>query len=309
MIESPESLYDLLGVWIDLTRRYLHFRVGVSCVGMVSKGRAAKPRAKTVVDALGREIHVPWPVHRVVSLVPSLTDLCFELGAGDRLVGVTDVCTEPRGKLDGIARVGGEKRPSLHDIRALKPDLVLANKEENRRQDVDRLRDSGIAVHVSHPSTVEEGANLCLEIGALLGEAPRGRELAAEVRRARVEARRVGLATPVVAVVLVWRDPFMTLSGETYGHDVLACIGGNNPFAGASQRYPKVTLDAVARQRPQLILLPDEPYAFGPSDAEQVRGAIPGVKVALCPGRALFWHGPRAREIPELSRLVAAAMS
>jgi ABC-type Fe3+-hydroxamate transport system substrate-binding protein len=276
---------------------------------MVSKATAAKTRTKSVVDALGRQIRVPVPVRRIVSLVPSLTELCFELGAGDRLVGITDVCTEPAGSLDGIARVGGEKRPSVDRIRELAPDLVLANKEENRRQDVDRLRDSGIAVHVSHPCTVEEGAVLCTELGTLLGAAARGKALAAEVRRARGEARRLGLAEPVTAVVLVWRDPFMTLSGQTYGHDVLACIGGRNPFAGATQRYPKVTLDAVARQRPRLILLPDEPYAFSEADVAQVRAAVPGATVVLCPGRPLFWHGPRARELPELARLVSAAMA
>jgi ABC-type Fe3+-hydroxamate transport system substrate-binding protein len=281
---------------------------------MLSKATTAKPPTKTVLDALGREIRVPRTVRRVVSLVPSLTDLCFELGAGDRVVGISDVCTEPRGQLDGIPRVGGEKRPSLEVIRSLRPDLVLANKEENRRQDVDRLRDSGIAVFVSHPCTVEEGASLCLTLGGLLGAGARGRALAAEIRRARAEGRRRGRAAapgaaPVVAVVFVWRDPFMTISGDTYGHDVLACIGGQNPFAGASQRYPKVTLEAVARQRPKLILLPDEPYGFGPQDADQVRGAIPGAKVVLCPGRPLFWHGPRAREIPALSMLVATAMN
>jgi len=275
---------------------------------MLSKATAAKTRMKTVVDALGREINVPQPVRRVVSLVPSLTDLCFELEAGDRVVGVSDVCSEPRGKLDGIPRVGGEKRPSLEAIRALRPDLVLANKEENRRQDVDRLRDSGIAVFVSHPRTVDEGAELCLALGGMLGTAPRARALAAEIRRARAAARQRGLPAPVVAVVFVWRDPFMTISGDTYGHDVLACIGGQNPFAGASQRYPKVTLEAVARQRPRLILLPDEPYAFSEQDAEQVRGAIPGATVVRCPGRPLFWHGPRAREIPALATLVSAAL-
>lgn len=275
---------------------------------MLSKATAAKTRTKTVVDALGREIRVPADVRRVVSLVPSLTDLCFELGAGDRLVGISDVCTEPRGKLDGIARVGGEKRPALDVIRGLAPDLVLANKEENRRQDVDRLRDSGIPVFVSHPTTVEDGAVLCATLGKLLGVTGRAGALAAEIRRARAEAQKRGLATPVVAVAFVWRDPFMTLSGDTYGHDVLEHIGGRNPFAGASQRYPKVTLEAVARQRPSLILLPDEPYAFTARDAEQVRGAIPGAAVVLCPGRPLFWHGPRAREIPALAELVAKAM-
>src|SRR4029079_566232 len=128
----------------------------------------------------------------------------------------------------------------------------------------------------------------------------RGRALGAEIRRARAEGRRLGLPAPVTAVVFVWRDPFMTLSGDTYGHDVLDCIGGRNPFAGASQRYPKVTLDAVARQRPRLILLPHEADAFSAADAEQVRGAIPGCTVVLCPGRPLFWHGPRAREITAL---------
>jgi ABC-type Fe3+-hydroxamate transport system substrate-binding protein len=162
---------------------------------------------------------------------------------------------------------------------------------------------------VSSPRTIDEGAALCLELAGLLDTVPRGRALAAEIRRARTAARKAGLGTPVPAVVFVWRDPFMTVSGETYSHDVLACIGGENPFAGSSQRFPKVTLDAVARQRPALILLPDAPYAFSAQDAEQVRGALPGVTVVLCPGRPLLWPGPRAREIPALARLIAAAVN
>lgn len=275
--------------------------------GKATSGAGAAAR-RTVDDALGRTIAVPQPVARVVSLVPSLTDLCFALGVGDRVVGVTDVCTEPAGKLEGIARVGGEKRPSIEVIRALLPDLVLANKEENRRQDVDRLSDSGIAVHVSFPRTVEEGGFLCADLGRLLGVAARGRELATAARKARAAARKAAIHPAVSAVVLVWKNPWMAISGDTYGSDVLACLGGRNLYAGASQRYPKVTLDAVAREKPRLVLLPDEPYAFTEDDAAEIRRAIPGAAVVRCPGRAFFWHGPRAVEIPALAKLVAAAM-
>ncbi|HET6283907.1 MAG TPA: helical backbone metal receptor [Polyangia bacterium] len=273
---------------------------------MPSKATRAKRPVKSAVDALGRDIEVPDPPLRIVSLVPSLTDLCFALGVGQRVVGISDVCTEPRGQLDGIKRIGGEKRPSLPAIRELQPDLVLANKEENRRQDIDRLSDSGIAVHVSHPMTIEDGASLCAQLGALVGRDQAGKALAREVRQGRARARREALAEAIDAVVLIWRDPFMTLSGETYGHDVLECLGARNPFASARQRYPKVTLEAVVAQAPALILLPDEPYAFTANDAEQVARAVPTAVVLTCPGRPFFWHGPRAREIPELVRDIAA---
>lgn len=273
---------------------------------MASKDTLAKRPVKSAVDALGRSIRVPDPPLRIVSLVPSLTDLCFALGAGDRVVGISDVCTEPHGLLDGLRRVGGEKRPSLPIIRELHPDLVLANKEENRRQDVDRLRDSGIAVHVSHPGTIKEGGKLCRELGDLLGFPAAGLRLEAEVHAAELQARRDGFADPVTAVVLIWREPFMTLSGDTYGHDILAVLGASNPFATARQRYPKVTLEAVAAQSPELVLLPDEPYTFTVDDAEQIQRAIPGAVVLRCAGRPFFWHGPRARELPELVRQVVA---
>ncbi len=264
-------------------------------------------KSQVSVDGIGRRIEVPDPVRRVVSLVPSLTDLCVELGAGDRLVGISDVCLQPPDSSPDIVRVGGEKRPSLEIIRRLAPDLVLAGKEDNRRQDVDRLRDSGIAVHVSHARTVEEGAELCAELSALLGLANRGRALAAEIRKAKAEGRRLGLGRPVDAVAVIWRDPYMTISGEAYGHDVLACLGGRNLFASSTQRYPKVTLEAIARQAPALILLLDELYTFTAGDKAQVEMAVPGATVIGCPGRPFFWPGPRAREIPHLAEIISKA--
>ncbi len=263
------------------------------------------------MDDIGRAISVPRRPARIVSLVPSLTDLCFALGAGQRVVGITDFCVEPAGKLDGITRVGGEKRPSIDVIRGLAPDLVLANKEENRRQDVDRLADSGIPVHVSYPRTVAEGAKLCVDVADLLSAGSRGVALAARIRKASAEARRAGIreADGVPAVVLIWKDPMMTISGDTYGHDVLACLGGRNLYAQSIQRYPKVTLSAIARLAPRLILLPDEPYDFTAEDAAEVGRAVPGAVVVRCPGRAFFWHGPRAVEISALARLVADAFT
>lgn len=218
------------------------------------------------------------------------------------MVGCTIYCTEPA---DGVAtktRVGGEKNPRLELIRDLGADLVIVNVEENVREHVETLRGWGIPVHVTYPRTVADGIRLIGELGELLDAGPRAREIETELRARYDEVRAAVAGRPSRRVFCpIWRKPYMTINRDTYIHDMLAVVGGQNVFAGAEKRYPEVTLDAVAAAGVEVILLPDEPYRF--RRVHQADFApypdLPAVRddrIHLVDGKLLSWYGPRIAE-------------
>jgi len=252
------------------------------------------------LDDLGGAVGVaPADVHRVVSLVPSLTE-SVAATAPALLVGATDWCTHPRG-LD-VARVGGTKNPRVADVVALAPDLVLANEEENRAQDVAELRAAGVAVWVTAPRTLAAAFGSLRRMLAACGLDPP--QWLDDARR--VWSNTVDATPPYArAVVPVWRRPWMVLGSDTFAGDVLAHLGVANVFAGSAERYPKVTLQEMTATDPELVVLPDEPYAFSATDGPE---SFPGRKVALVSGRHLTWYGPSlvaARDLLERQLLAA----
>ena len=252
-----------------------------------------------IADASGVVVTLPAPPRRIVSLIPSITELLFALGLGDAIVGCTIYCTQPPDGVSTKTRIGGEKNPKLDLIRDLRPDLIVANVEENVRAHVDTLRDWGIPVYVTYPRTVVEGIRLIKELGQLTGTAERGNELASalEAQLAEVRARQTG-RRPARVFCPIWRHPYMTINRDTYIHDMLGVCGGRNVFADRSERYPTVTLDEVAAQRPAVILLPDEPFRFRRAHLADFAGyadlpAVRDGRIHLVDGKPFSWHGPR----------------
>jgi ABC-type Fe3+-hydroxamate transport system substrate-binding protein len=236
---------------------------------------------------------------RIVSLIPSTTELLCRLGLADALVGITVYCREPADLLRGKTRVGGEKDPDLERIRALAPDLVIANVEENVREHVDALRAWGIAVHVTYPRSVEGAIAMIRELGQVTGTPARADALADELQALLDRTRALSARRPPARVFYaIWREPYMTIGSDTYIHDVLAVCGAANVFADAAERYPAVTLDEVAARRPDVVLLPDEPFRFRRvhvADFAPYRD-VPAVRdgrVHLVDGKPFSWHGPR----------------
>jgi ABC-type Fe3+-hydroxamate transport system substrate-binding protein len=246
--------------------------------------------ARGVVDALGRRVALAQRVDRLVSLVPSLTEWLVAAGVGDRLVGVTDWCVEPAAVTGALPKVRGTKNPDLAAIRALRPDLVVANAEENRRIDVERLQGTGLAVYVTAPVTVAgavaELDALAAAVGGLPGAAPLGARLRAALEGA---ARGVPGGGRRYACA-VWRDPWMWVGEGTYAADLLRLAGGVPVVTAA--RYPRLDPGEVATLGPEVVLLPSEPYPFGPADAGAVAAWF-GIGGTLVDGRALTWYGPR----------------
>ncbi|MEV4662876.1 helical backbone metal receptor [Micromonospora echinofusca] len=226
---------------------------------------------------------------RVVSLVPSLTE-AVALTLPGLLVGATDWCTHPAGL--EVTRVGGSKYPDLDRVLALRPDLVLLNVEENRREDADALSAAGVPVRVTYPRTVDEAlaelADLMRDLGA-----PAEPEWLALARRAWAD---LPAARPAHrAVVPVWRRPWVVLGADTFAGDVLRRLGVTNAYADHAERYPRPALDELRARAPELVVLPDEPYLFTADDGPE---AFPGTPCALVSGRHLTWYGPSLAEAP-----------
>jgi ABC-type Fe3+-hydroxamate transport system substrate-binding protein len=205
------------------------------------------------------------------------------------LVGATDWCTHPV-DLD-VARVGGTKNPRLDDVDDLRPDIVIANEEENRAQDLDELRARGIPVWVTAPTTLP----------AALDSLERMLTVACRLEPpAWLEDARSAWAPPHAgprrtAVVPIWRRPWMALGHDTFAGDVLARIGVDNVLGDNAERYPRIELDALPSY--DMVVLPDEPYAFSPSDGPE---AFVGVECRCVSGRHLTWYGPSLVEAREV---------
>ncbi len=233
------------------------------------------------VDDLGTPVRMSRPVRRVVSLVPSLTE-AIAVSCPDVLVAATEWCTHPR-ELD-VERVRGTKNPHVRRIVELSPDLVVCNQEENRRIDVERLRDAGIAVWVTRIRTVEEAFD---SMGRLFADALGGE------RPDWLAAAESAWAAPPpgplrAAVIPVWRDPWMVVGRETFTGDLARRLGLRLVHADRPDRYPKVSAAELV-SGVELAVLPDEPYVFTESDGPE---AFPGISVALVSGRNLTWYGP-----------------
>ena len=241
-------------------------------------------------DDLGNQVAVPAAVHRVVSLVPSLTETVASLDPG-LLTGATAWCSHPADL--SVCRVGGTKSPEIDKIIELAPDVVLANEEENRAGDLDALRAAGLAVWVTKIRDLP-GALASLRRMITLA----CRQPGPAWMDAAASAWEQPLANDAMAAVVpIWRRPWMVLGGDTFAGDLLARLGVTNIYSGHRDRYPRIPFEELRRVGADLIVLPDEPYRFTASDGPE---AFPGRRTALVSGRHLTWYGPSLVEAPAL---------
>lgn len=242
----------------------------------------------TSEDDLGRPVVLPARVGRVISLVPSLTEAVAVTAPG-LLAGATDWCSHPADL--AVARVAGTKNPDLAAVLDLRPDLVLANAEENREQDLDALRIAGVAVWTTFPRTVPEALTSLARMLTACGLERPGwlDDAAATWAEPEPGPRRTGL-------VPIWRRPWMAVGSGTFTGDVLSRLGIDNALAGSPERYPRIELDDLPSY--DVVVLPDEPYAFSPTDGPEAFD-----RPARCvSGRHLTWYGPSLVEARELLR-------
>lgn len=226
---------------------------------------------------------------RIVSLCPSITESLVALGLAGSLVGVTRYCVHPREALEGLPRVGGTKNPDLAAIAALGPDIVFCNAEENRAPDIEALA-GRFRVDVSHPRRVADVPPLLRRLGALTGT-----ETHAE-GWARAVEENLAAVRPRPAfrfALLVWRGPFMAAAAGTYVSDLLEVFGGTNVFPAGEGPWPTTDEPVLEARRPDLVVLPDEPYRFGEADRAEWEARLPGARIVLVSGDDFCWHGVR----------------
>jgi ABC-type Fe3+-hydroxamate transport system substrate-binding protein len=236
----------------------------------------------TLHDDLGHPLRLTSPPLRIVSLVPSLPEALAVTVPG-RLAGATDWCTHPAG-LD-VPRVRGTKNPNRAAITALHPDLVVANREENRRHDVEQLRAAGIPVWVTEIETVDAALRSLRRLFTDVLAVPEPEW----IRSAAREWSRPPALPALRTVVPIWRDPWMVVGARTFTGDILTRLGLTHVFGGSPDRYPRHELTHLMAAGAELAVLPDEPYLFTASDGPE---AFPGIAVALVSGRSLTWYGP-----------------
>jgi len=220
------------------------------------------------------------PPKRVVSLVPSLTETLFALGAGESVVGITDWCIFPEGLT--LPRVGGTKNPNIAAIRALEPDLVYVNSEENLKRHADEIAQFA-PVHISEPQTIDDVRDLFATLGDIHQKDATPLIDALQRERESMPKRAFTFAVPI------WKKPWMWCGGDTYVSHLVEAAGGTNVLA-SRERYPSIDIDDVLALNPDVIFLPDEPYAFTEDDARGFNAIGP------FPGHLFTWHGVRTIE-------------
>ena len=240
-----------------------------------------------VIDALGRQVDLVAQPQRIVSLVPSLTEYLIFLGVGGRLVGRTQYCVAPAADVEAIPALGGTKNPDCQAIKELQPDLVIANKEENKARDVQALEEAGLPVYVTDITSVGEAVDALTTLARLVGATKAAQPL---LNAVQTEISHAPLRCVRVAA-FIWRDPWMLVGPDTYAADLLRLSGATNIAHAFAGRYPRIELDQLERLHPDLILLPDEPYAFSSADIPEL--AAYADRVVCCDGALLTWYGPR----------------
>ncbi len=226
---------------------------------------------------------------RIVSLVPSQTELLAYLGLGGETVGITKFCIHPEGWKNGRTIIGGTKNLDLQKIRLLKPDLIIANKEENDKGQVEMLAEE-FPVWVTDVSDLETALIMIQDIGRLTGKSKNAERLVADIASAfsTLEAPK----NMIDAVYLIWNEPLMTVGGDSFINDMMKRCGFHNLFAGY-QRYPQVSIETLATLAPRLLLLSSEPFPFKQVHAEKLQVHLPTTTICLVDGEYFSWYGSR----------------
>ncbi|PIB34150.1 cobalamin-binding protein [Reichenbachiella sp. 5M10] len=240
-------------------------------------------------DQLDRLVIVPELPQRIVSLVPSLTELLYDLGMGDRVVGLTKFCVHPDAWWRSKTRVGGTKQLKHAVIASLAPDLILANKEENIREDVEALMPH-YPVWVSDVHDLSEALEMIRSVGELTESQSRARALADEIE-ASFEA--LTQTKPQRVLYLIWQEPWMSAGRGTFIDDMLQRSGYVN--AVTATRYPVMTDEEIVALRPEIVMLSSEPFPFQEKHLERMQALLPNSRVLLVDGEMYSWYGSRLR--------------
>ncbi len=247
---------------------------------------------RTLTDQMDHKITLPEEPLRIVSLVPSQTELLFALGLDEEVVGITKFCVHPEEQFRSKPRIGGTKEVKLDKIHELKPNLIIGNKEENTEEDIRALQEH-YPVWMSDINTLNDALEMIRSVGLITGQEAAAEQLAGQIRREFSFLRtEVASQPPVRAAYVIWRKPYMVAGGGTFIHHVMDQAGFRNVFAH-QERYPKIPLEEIAMQEPEVILLSSEPYPFRDKHLKEFEIMCPTAQIELVDGELFSWYGNR----------------
>lgn len=244
-------------------------------------------------DQLNRQVDLPSIPKRIISVVPSQTELLFYLGLDAKIIGITKFCIHPTDKFKSITKVGGTKQLNIGQIKELKPDLIIANKEENEQSQIEELMHI-CPVWISDISNLDEALDMIAKVGALVGRKNRAEILAKDITQLFVQ-----FTTPMLnlrVVYFIWRKPYMVAGKQTYIDSLLQKCGLSNAFD--NKRYPEIGEAMLLAVNPDVVLLSSEPYPFAQKHIEEFKLLLPNAKVILVDGEMFSWYGSRLLQVP-----------
>jgi ABC-type Fe3+-hydroxamate transport system substrate-binding protein len=245
------------------------------------------------IDQTGHSITIDTPPQRIISLVPSQTELLYDLGMDPEVIGITKFCIHPESWFRHKTRVGGTKQLNIELIRSLQPDLIIANKEENVKEQIEQLA-ADYRVWISDISTLEDAYKMIREIGLMTGRSVPAQELVNDIRN---KFAALSLASLKKACYLIWQKPYMTVGGDTFIHTQMEAAGFINLFA-AEKRYPAISLEELKAAKPEYLLLSSEPFPFNEKHKAELANEFPDTEIILVDGELFSWYGSRLRLAP-----------
>jgi ABC-type Fe3+-hydroxamate transport system substrate-binding protein len=247
---------------------------------------------KVFTDQMGREVSINYPPKRIISIVPSQTELLFDLGLDDEVIGITKFCIHPIEKFAAKTKIGGTKKLLIDKIRDLNPDLIIGNKEENTQSEVELLMQE-FPVWMSDINNLEDAVDTITKIGELVNREPEAAYLNHLINAGFKDLQTLALSKNIDQSVayLIWKGPYMCAGNSTFIDDILRKIGLNNVIT--QRRYPELTLSQLQTLNPKLIFLSSEPYPFKQQHIDEIQNAVPNSKVMLVDGEMFSWYGSR----------------
>lgn len=245
----------------------------------------------TFTDMMGNKVEISYPPLRIVSLVPSQTELLYDLGLDEEVVGITKFCVHPGEWFRTKKRVGGTKTVHIDIVKSLQPDLVIANKEENTKEQIEELS-ALFPTWVSNIQTIEEGLQMIQQVGLMVDKPTKANELTKDIRQGFAQLKKA--LQPKRVAYFIWRKPWMCAGGDTFISDMIHSAGWQNVLAD-KMRYPEVTLEELQDKHIDLVLLSSEPYPFKDAHIAEIKAALPNTEVKLVDGEMMSWYGSRMK--------------
>lgn len=240
-------------------------------------------------DQMGREISLNFPPKRIISLVPSQTELLFDLGLDEEIIGITKFCIHPKDKFKGKTKVGGTKKLDLDKIRALNPDLIIGNKEENDQSQIEELMKE-FPIWMSDITLIEDSLQMIESIGELTGKTENALQIATNIKNSLAKIQ-INLGSQKSVAYFIWKDPYMLAGKDTFINSVLEKAGFDNAIK--LSRYPALAISEIKVLKPDLIFLSSEPYPFKNEHVAEMQLYFPESTVLIVDGEMFSWYGSR----------------